>query len=189
MTAVGSPELGVAVGDRIQAALPHRETQLVDAAGQVPWSLLPAELPLERAALLQSATIALQAVQDAELVVGDRVAVFGLGAFGLMSVELARLAGASLVVAVDPVEERRELAARLGADWTLDPTCGRRGRRAQAARGPARGRRRRSSSPGATTRCTRRCEACGSPAGSSRPASTPAAAPTCGSARSGTTTG
>ncbi len=121
VTATGSDLAGVRVGDRIQAALPHRETQVVDTAGAVPWSVVPAGLSLERAALLQSATIALQAVQDAELTPGDRVAVFGLGVFGLLSVQLAWLGGASLVVAVDPVARRRELASELGADWTLDP--------------------------------------------------------------------
>jgi threonine dehydrogenase-like Zn-dependent dehydrogenase len=121
VTAVGASVTGVSVGDRIQAALPHRESQLVDVTGLVPWSLLPAGLSLDRAALLQSATIALQAVHDAELKAGDRVAVFGLGVFGLLSVELARQSGASFVVAVDPLAARRELAARLGADWTLDP--------------------------------------------------------------------
>jgi len=123
VTATGSPGLGVSVGDRIQAALPHRETQLVDVGGAVPWSVLPADLPVERAAMLQSATIALQAVHDAELRIGDRVVVFGLGVFGLMSVQLARISGASFVVAVDPVEERRALAEALGADWTLDPAA------------------------------------------------------------------
>jgi 2-desacetyl-2-hydroxyethyl bacteriochlorophyllide A dehydrogenase len=123
VTATGSSGLGVSVGERIHAALPHRETQLIDVRGLVPWSVLPADLPVERAAMLQSATIALQAVHDAELRIGDRVAVFGLGVFGLMSVELARISGASFVVAVDPIGERRAFAERLGADWTLDPAA------------------------------------------------------------------
>jgi len=122
VTGVGASVDGVGMGDRIQAALPHRETQTVDVDGAVPWSLLPRDLSLERAALLMSATIALQAVQDAQIVPGERVAVFGMGALGLLTVQLSRLSGASFVVAVDPVERRRELAAELGADWVLDPT-------------------------------------------------------------------
>jgi threonine dehydrogenase-like Zn-dependent dehydrogenase len=37
-------------------------------------------------------------------------------------VQLAKLAGADWVVAVDPLQNRRELALQLGADVVLDPT-------------------------------------------------------------------
>lgn len=46
--ATGSSGLGVSVGDRIQAALPHRETQLIDIKGGVPWSS-PSGRPPRRA--------------------------------------------------------------------------------------------------------------------------------------------
>jgi threonine dehydrogenase-like Zn-dependent dehydrogenase len=39
------------------------------------------------------------------------VAVFGLGAIGLMAVQLARIAGASFVAAVDPIAGRRAVAS------------------------------------------------------------------------------
>jgi threonine dehydrogenase-like Zn-dependent dehydrogenase len=48
--------------------------------------------------------------------------VFGLGAIGLMALQLCRLSGASLVVGVDPIPLRRGVAAALGADLVLDPT-------------------------------------------------------------------
>ena len=74
-------------------------------------SFSPAQFDPERAALLQSAAIALQAVHDARLKVGDRVAVFGLGTFGLLAVQLAGLSGAGWIAAVDPIASRRDLAA------------------------------------------------------------------------------
>jgi len=46
---------------------------------------------------------------------GDAVAIVGLGPIGLLGVELAFLHGASQVVAIDPVSERRGHAERLGA--------------------------------------------------------------------------
>jgi 2-desacetyl-2-hydroxyethyl bacteriochlorophyllide A dehydrogenase len=46
---------------------------------------------------------------------GAAVAVLGLGPVGLSSVQVARAAGASLVVAVDTVEERLRLAESFGA--------------------------------------------------------------------------
>ena len=111
-------------GDRIHVTLPHSETQTfsTDQAGP-PWVALPDTLSEERATLLQTTTIALQAVRDAEIAAGERVAVFGLGALGLLAVQLARLDGATAVVGVDPIAARRELALAYGADVVLDPTA------------------------------------------------------------------
>jgi threonine dehydrogenase-like Zn-dependent dehydrogenase len=109
-------------GERIHVTLPHRETQTFAADGP-PWIALPQDLSDERATLLQSTAISLQAVRDAALSGGETVAIFGLGAFGLLAVQLARLEGAGFVVGVDPIAERRELALAYGADLALDPTA------------------------------------------------------------------
>jgi 2-desacetyl-2-hydroxyethyl bacteriochlorophyllide A dehydrogenase len=63
--------------------------------------------------------IALNAVLDADIHVGEVVAVFGQGVPGLLATQLARLNGAT-VVAVDRVARRRELARALGADHVLE---------------------------------------------------------------------
>jgi threonine dehydrogenase-like Zn-dependent dehydrogenase len=63
-------------------------------------------------------------LRDAHVRLGDRVAVFGLGAIGLMVVQLCKLAGAELVAAIDPLPMRRAVAVELGADLALDPTQG-----------------------------------------------------------------
>jgi aryl-alcohol dehydrogenase len=47
--------------------------------------------------------------------------VFGAGGVGLPAVMAARALGVSTIVVVDPVPERRELAAELGSMVTLDP--------------------------------------------------------------------
>ena len=65
--------------------------------------------------------MALVAVHDARLKLGDHVAVVGLGAIGLLTVQMARLAGAAHITAVDPVESRRLLALPLGAHAAIDP--------------------------------------------------------------------
>lgn len=49
------------------------------------------------------------------------MAVFGLGAIGLLAVQMARLNGATRIYAVDLIATRRELALRYGADVALDP--------------------------------------------------------------------
>jgi threonine dehydrogenase-like Zn-dependent dehydrogenase len=113
------------VGDLVHLALPHRETHTV-VIGQeprAPWTRLPRRIDPERAALLQSATIALQAIHDARVKLGDSVAVFGLGVFGLLAVQLARLSGAAWIAGVDPILGRRKLARGLGADAVLDPSA------------------------------------------------------------------
>src|SRR4029079_10518331 len=48
-------------------------------------------------------------------------AVVGCGPLGLSAVIGARLAGASTIIAIDPIRVRRELALKLGATHALDP--------------------------------------------------------------------
>jgi threonine dehydrogenase-like Zn-dependent dehydrogenase len=134
---VGDEVRAIDVGAVVHATLPHRETQTIANAGEpaASWLVVPAEVTPERAALLQSATIALQAVHDARLKVGDRVAVFGLGTMGLLAVQLARLSGAAWIAAVDPIAERRDLAGAFGAAHTLDPETGDAGRGIKVAAG------------------------------------------------------
>ena len=115
----------LSVGDLVHAGVPHGDEAVldVDAAAQVTYPLvrLPAGVPLERWLFLSLGMVALVAIHDARVKVGDHVAVFGLGAIGLLLVQLARMAGAARVTGVDLVASRRELATGLGADSVLDP--------------------------------------------------------------------
>jgi S-(hydroxymethyl)glutathione dehydrogenase/alcohol dehydrogenase len=52
---------------------------------------------------------------------GSSVAVVGLGHLGQWMVQAAKLAAARSIIAVDPLAERRELAAGLGATHLVDP--------------------------------------------------------------------
>jgi threonine dehydrogenase-like Zn-dependent dehydrogenase len=105
------------VGDRVFGHYPIRETQTVDESAA---DLLPEGLAPEAALCLDPVVMAL-AMRDAGITLGDRVAIFGLGAIGLIAVQLAKLAGADWVVALDPLANRRELARQFGADALLDP--------------------------------------------------------------------
>jgi len=49
------------------------------------------------------------------------VAVVGCGPLGLSAVQGARIAGASKIIAIDPIRFRREVASRVGATDVLDP--------------------------------------------------------------------
>ena len=61
-------------------------------------------------------------VRRAALRPGETVGLWGIGGLGVHAVQVARLAGAGLVVAVDPIEAARERAVTAGADVALDPT-------------------------------------------------------------------
>jgi len=52
---------------------------------------------------------------------GSSVAVVGCGPLGLSAVVGAKIAGASTIIAVEPIRVRRELALKLGATHALDP--------------------------------------------------------------------
>jgi threonine dehydrogenase-like Zn-dependent dehydrogenase len=60
------------------------------------------------------------AVESGHVRIGDSVAVFAQGPIGLSATAGARLAGATLVIAVDSVPRRLEQAKRMGADVALN---------------------------------------------------------------------
>ncbi|MFQ5998658.1 MAG: zinc-binding dehydrogenase [Candidatus Bathyarchaeia archaeon] len=61
------------------------------------------------------------AVENADLKLGDTVAVFGVGPVGQCVISLAKLFGAGTTIAVDTKSSRLELARKLGADVTINP--------------------------------------------------------------------
>lgn len=99
---------------------------------------MPPSMSWKSAVCLDPLDFALGAVRDGHVRIGDAVAVFGMGAIGLMVVQCARLAGAHPLIALEPLATRREVARELGADLVLDPTqvdAGREIRQATAGRG------------------------------------------------------
>jgi 2-desacetyl-2-hydroxyethyl bacteriochlorophyllide A dehydrogenase len=112
-------------GDLVHAGVPHREEAVLDfdavQRATYPLVRLPEQVPTQRWLFVSLGMVALLAVHDARIKLGDRVAVFGLGAIGLLVSQLARLAGAERVIGVDLIAARRELASQHGADAVLDP--------------------------------------------------------------------
>ena len=116
---VGADVAEVAAGDLVAGYGPLRETETwVWGDGKVYPGVrkMPAGMTWQSAVCLDPTTVALGGIRDGGVRVGDRVAVFGLGAIGLMAVQVARVAGASFVAAVDPIAGRREVALATGAD-------------------------------------------------------------------------
>ena len=61
-------------------------------------------------------------LNTAKMEVGATCVVLGLGGIGMATIQGARLAGAEVIIASDPVAQRRSKAARFGATHVVDPT-------------------------------------------------------------------
>lgn len=112
------------VGDRVHLPFRHRQTHTFHQNLETSLSRvapLRDDLSPEKGIFLALAGVALQAIHDAHIKLGDYVVVFGMGVIGLLAVQLARLNGAVWVAAVDPIASRRELALALAADAAYDP--------------------------------------------------------------------
>lgn len=80
------------------------------------------EMPLDRAALIGCAvtTGAGTIFNACKLTPGETVAVIGCGGVGLATINAAKIAGASRIIAADPMPEKRALAIKLGATDVVD---------------------------------------------------------------------
>jgi threonine dehydrogenase-like Zn-dependent dehydrogenase len=82
---------------------------------------LPADLPLESAALLPSMETAVSLIHDGVPRLGENAAVFGLGTVGLITTWLLARFPLGGLLAIDPIEVRRQSALELGAGKSIDP--------------------------------------------------------------------
>lgn len=105
-------------GDFVHGSMLHQPSNVLAEADLFP---LAPSLPAEGALFTDPALFALAAVHDAQVKVGDRVAVFGCGVLGLLAAQIARLQGAVQVISVDVIEARLALARGMGVDQTLNP--------------------------------------------------------------------
>ncbi|MFF5443426.1 Zn-dependent alcohol dehydrogenase [Streptomyces sp. NPDC012888] len=96
------------------------EEMVVPANCAIP---IPDDVPFDIAALIGcGVTTGLgAAINTARVEAGSSVAVIGCGGVGISVVQGAKVQGASQIVAVDPVESRREAALRFGATEAVSP--------------------------------------------------------------------
>ena len=111
-----------------------RNQQFLGAPGQIGGALVeyvampatccvpvPKDMTMTQATLTEPFAVGLHAQRLAGEVAGASAAVLGSGPIGLCVLLALRTAGAAGLYATDLLENRLELAARLGADWTGDP--------------------------------------------------------------------
>jgi L-iditol 2-dehydrogenase len=71
--------------------------------------------------MLEPLGVAIHAFDLGHVGVGARVAIVGCGPIGLLLEQVSSAAGATVALAVDPLEHRRAAAARVGAEAAIAP--------------------------------------------------------------------
>lgn len=119
----GSGVTEYAVGDRVCSYGSIRETEIVRAVDNYKLRKMTKDASAKNAVCYDPAQFAMAAIRDAKVRPGDRVAVIGLGAIGLIALQFAVRIGAATVIGIDPIARRREVAVQYGAHFVLDPTA------------------------------------------------------------------
>ena len=83
---------------------------------------LPKDLSLDEAALIEPLACCIRGIDQAGIRIGDTVAIIGAGPIGLILLQLARLAGASMLIQTDMEDARLKMARKLGADYVINIT-------------------------------------------------------------------
>lgn len=82
---------------------------------------IPDNLPYRVAALTEPLACVVHGIEEANIQLGDTVAIIGAGPIGQMMIMLAKHSGASTVISSDLEYLRRQSAKKAGADITVDP--------------------------------------------------------------------
>ncbi|MFL6732386.1 MAG: zinc-binding dehydrogenase [Sphingomicrobium sp.] len=116
---VGSAVMDLEPGQRVFGTWGHRTQHVADAA-YARDRIIPEGADPRIGIFSHIGAVALNGVHDAQLRIGDVVAVFGLGVPGQIVAQAARASGAT-VIGVDPDADRRAHAKGMGAAHVLDP--------------------------------------------------------------------
>ena len=112
---VGSRVTRVKVGDRVVVCFGvHTKYSLVNESKAI--KILDDSISLEEAAMSVIATFPAAGLRKTRPEFGESAIVMGLGLLGQLAVQFCRAAGCAPVIAVDPIEERRAYAEKMGAD-------------------------------------------------------------------------
>lgn len=84
--------------------------------------LVPENLPLEYVAMIEPSTVARHMLSLGNFQKDETAIVMGAGSIGLMLVQWLRILGAKRIVSTDVLDQNLEIASKLGAHFTLNPT-------------------------------------------------------------------
>ena len=117
---VGANVTSVKEGDRVALiACGHQSHHVVDESKvlKIPYD----DITLQEVAPMYIACFSISGARKLRIEAGESVAVMGCGFLGLYAVQFCAAMGATPVIAVDPIKEKREKALELGADYAVDP--------------------------------------------------------------------
>lgn len=83
---------------------------------------LPENVSLEVGAMVEPLAVGVHATRRGNLTDGESVVVVGAGPIGICTIQAARAAGASQIIALEPSAGRRAFAEESGATAVIDPT-------------------------------------------------------------------
>ena len=84
--------------------------------------VIPNDLSFEYAALIEPSTVARHMLSLGNFQKGETAVVLGAGSIGLMLVQWLRILGAKQIIVTDVLEDNLQIASKIGAHVTLDPS-------------------------------------------------------------------
>ena len=81
---------------------------------------MPESIDYTAGAAIEPAAVTLHGIRLLTINAGDTIAVIGCGALGFFAIQLARLAGAATVIAIDLDDEKLSLAREVDADYCIN---------------------------------------------------------------------
>ena len=82
---------------------------------------LPEGISFEEGAMIEPLAVAVHAIKRCSSVGGKTVAILGAGTIGLLTLQVAKVFGATKVIVSDVIDNRLKLAEELGADVVVNP--------------------------------------------------------------------
>ena len=120
VTETGSAVNDIKIGDRVVVYWgKHKKYITINRKNVIK---IPDEVSTQEASMALISTFPLAAIRKTKIEIGESAMVMGLGILGVFAVQELKTAGAYPIIAVDPVQERRAFALKLGADYAFDPT-------------------------------------------------------------------
>lgn len=83
---------------------------------------LPDNVSLKVGCLMEPISIAVRLMDKVDMRLGQRVVICGGGPIGLLTLQAVKMMGATCLTMIEPIEARRELAKKYGAEHVIDPT-------------------------------------------------------------------
>jgi threonine dehydrogenase-like Zn-dependent dehydrogenase len=117
---VGKNVTNLKVGDRVVPLFCGHASHHVLSA-QNTYKILYDETSMQEVSVMYISTFSLSGARKLRIEAGESAAVMGCGILGLYAVQFCNAMGATPVIAVDPVKEKREKALSLGVDYAVDP--------------------------------------------------------------------